>query len=144
MVRTLSEEARKELEGCLPFASSSSIPFRPFKNEKIAEDELPVLHVRAFNREERRKAYGYLRRMQELSPKELDECFEMLRVVTSDWENVFYGNSGEEMPYKTDDSGIGADKGLFAELAMVMKSKTFVYVCKISGLLDPERMGLEF
>ena len=137
--RRLSEETRQQLLGLLPFSVGSTIEFTPERFGGVEEEFRPGYTIRGFTQEESTKVKKLLRNVKDANEEELNEY---ARMIVMGWKNIFDTGTFEEIEYKADPAG-GCDKDLFKIFPDTTKGDILFYGVKISGLIDPEKLGLK-
>lgn len=134
----LTEEERKLLEGLAPFNVNSTSQYTPGACTSLPEHMRPVFTVRPLRKDEAEKLRKTL-----AAVKTSDESFlrEQVRLVISGMEKMFDAATGELIEYKAAPDG-GMDKDIYSTIPIHITSDILMYVCRISGLLPPEKLGL--
>lgn len=136
--RILTEDERKLLEGLAPFNVNSTTEYIPKPHQALPEALRPVFKLRAFRKEEADVARKVLGALKDTDEQKLRE---MVRVVIQGMDNLYDAATGELIEFKAAPDG-GMDKDLFSTIPINVSSDILLYVCRISGLLNPEKLGL--
>jgi len=148
--RILTDEMREKLLGDLPFSASATMEYIPkhfSKKDESDKDIIPkefqaVFALRGMTKPEKKEAKKYITHIKDKGEKTADGIIEITRKCIMEWKNVFDLGTKKEIEYKADPEG-GADKEMFDRLPEAVISDLFIYLSKISGLLDTTMLGLK-
>jgi hypothetical protein len=144
----MTPEIKEFLESRMPFSPSAVVDYTPemFLKEheidgvktKILPDEfIPVFKIRSLRKDEKEA----LRRALLDVNKNQEAIKDVCRKCVLGWDNVFDLGTKLTYEYKADPAG-GCDKEVFAYLTTSVISDICMYLSKISGLIDVDKMGL--
>jgi len=143
--RILTDEVRELLLGDMPFSASSTIDFTPKQYLKkgadgkllLPEEFIPVFKVRGFTEKQKNESKRCIKNVEESA----DQIQDLTRMCIDGWSGMYELGSREELVYK-EDVNKGVDKELYKRIPEAILTDVFLYICKISGLLDTTLLGL--
>lgn len=139
----MTDEIREQLYGVLPFSQDSSVEYIPQAFKDVPDDFRPVFILRSFTKPEENQVRRTLGRMKSDSDTVSIEsqAQDTVRKCLLGWKNLWDVGSGQTVEYESDPSG-GCSKTCFERLPSLIIVDLFLYIGKISGMMDIEKKGL--
>lgn len=143
--RILTEEERHKLIGLAPFSTEATIEYMPEPFKKVDASLQPIFILRGFSIEEKRLATKAVNEsMKDWTIEKDDKVKDVMRKCIVGWKNLFDVGNGKEIEFTVESaSDSGASKKLFASLPSPVVADLLLFLIKISGLVDAEKMGLK-
>ena len=126
--------------GLLPLSNESEISYTPEAYKDVPEEYRPIFKVRPFTKAEETIVKRHISSDDKISGEE--KTYESVRKCLIGWENLIDLGSNSIIEYKAHEKG-GCEKELFHRLPSLIIADLFLYIGKISGLLDLEKRGLQ-
>jgi len=140
--KVLDENRRKQLEGLTSFNVNSTTYYTPSAYAKIDADLRPKFKVRPLRQDESAKIKKILTSAKDMdSPENEDILNEVGRNIILDFTSFYDAGTGEEILHKSAPDG-GMDRDIFGIIPQYIVSDILMYVIKISGLVNVEKLGL--
>lgn len=149
--RVLTPEMREKLLGDMPFNSDSTIEFTPKhylrKDEKgdfiLPEEYRPVFILKGMTKPQRQKGRKLVIKMsEELKEDDQGHVVDLTRLNVIGWRNMFDLGTMKEFKFNAETDG-GCEKKLFDSIPVSIVGQIFFEQCRISGILDTDKLSLE-
>ena len=140
--RILTEEVRNKLLGVLPFSANATILYTPksIKSLDIPEDTKAVFTVRGFNKAEKDEVITKLKNLSNVS---YEDIIKTIKPCVTGMVNMFDAGTMEEIVFKHDfDNTISME--ILSQLPKTIIDSIFNYLIKISGIMDVDKLGLDY
>lgn len=140
--RVLDAEARRKLLGLMPFSEEATIDFIPERLKKTGLDAelLPVFQISALTK-------GEARELAKITTKDAgwneEELRSYARKHTRGWKNLLDLGTMVEIPFEPAEDG-GAKADAYVRIPDLIMADILFEIIKISGLGDPEKLGLKY
>lgn len=144
----MTPEIKEFLLSRVPFSPAAVVDFIPETFNRthevegqqvriLPEEFTPVFKLRSLKKDERDKLITAL---QDANKNE-NAIKEICRKAIVGWTNLFDLGTNEPYEYKADVNG-GCDKDSFGYLPIVIVSEIALYIARISGLTNADKLGL--
>jgi hypothetical protein len=135
----MDEATREQLLGLLPFSVGSHHKFTPERLASLPEEYRPVFHIRRLTTLEKKNIKNLFK---EKGTNAEDRTLDIVRKVLVGWDNLIDAATNEPIDFLTGEGGV-IDKDLWEGLPDLIKAAIVTETCMISGLIDPEKLGLK-
>ena len=132
---------REKFLAVLPFSQDAVSDYTPdfFKRNDLPDDFTPIFSIRVPNNKEKKDLKKTLPKWPSMDSLVVEEeCNVWLDKLVLGWKNLFDSGNGEEIIYDTERS-----MEQISMLPDILRSSLITHVWKITGLLDPAKLGLK-